>query len=178
MTLIITVARRRPNRQTSAEKAARRKSAPPNSLAIKPVNNPPPVVKPRETAGKDSSKGTPSKDSSKGTPSREGSTRRAPNREASDSAAVSKDVAEPAPREAAYRERRHRRPLDGGTLMREGKIFKAPTRDKKNLPLKQAQVKLLMYEFIIYMCRPTKMSKASTRRGRDHDALYLICVLK
>lgn len=35
-----------------------------------------------------------------------------------------------------------RQPLDGGTLVHEGKTFKAPSREseKPNLPLKQAQV--------------------------------------
>ena len=141
--LLLFEARRRPNKQASAEKAARRKSAPPNSLAIKPAQeDTPPVIKPREAPARVSptKNPTPSQESALSVPA-------AANRQSVVHAAGSASNRESgaATQRERYQERRSRRPLDGGTLMREGKIFKAPARDKKNMPLKQAQVKSLIH---------------------------------
>ena len=54
-------------------------------------------------------------------------------------AAEAKGKESPPPPKAA-KQKRCRQPLNGGTLLREGKVYKAPQRDSKNIPLKQAQV--------------------------------------
>lgn len=97
----ITV-RRKPNKQmASTDAKQRRKSAPPNSLAVRNTAeiSAAPSSSPRAT-------------------------------EQAASARPGKD--------------RRRQPLAGGTLLKEGKIFKAPQRKGKpvSVPLKQAQVRL------------------------------------
>lgn len=104
LVIVCVTARRRPNRQANADKATRRKSAPPNSLAIQSITSTAPPTTNHHKA-------------------------------AENKAAV------PSPAAKDNRsDRRSRKPLEGGTLLREGKIFKAPPRDRKNMPLKQAQV--------------------------------------